>query len=177
MIPSLVVLLLIMILLRKPISTHANILALKTMLHRTEAIGHNLDHMKHAQTSLSQIFGHRPVEFCHNPTAMSSEEDYMGHIGDLSQCTAQKLGRITAKVDELVGKLISMHFAGREEDTRRYTCDHGILSRTWHTFFAVIELDFCNAFTPKMPPTFASFLVNIQPRGFALACLRRRLWE
>ena len=36
---------------------------------------------------------------------MSSEEDYMGYIGDLSQCTAQKLGRITAEVDALVGHL------------------------------------------------------------------------
>jgi len=61
--------------------------------------------MSTGQTSLSALFGNRPVEFCHNPTAMASEDDTFGYIGDLTQCTTQKLGKITAEVDELVKHL------------------------------------------------------------------------
>jgi len=65
-------------------------------------IGFNLDHMANGQISISSLFGYRPVLFCHNPTAMTQENDYVGYIGDLTQAGTQKLGRITAEVDALV---------------------------------------------------------------------------
>lgn len=60
-----------------------------------------MGHMTHGQSSISDIFGNRPVLFCHNPTAMVNEDDTFGYIGDLTQATTQKLGKITAEVDEL----------------------------------------------------------------------------
>eukprot|EP00591_Stephanopyxis_turris_P000322 CAMPEP_0195523868 /NCGR_PEP_ID=MMETSP0794_2-20130614/23339_1 /TAXON_ID=515487 /ORGANISM="Stephanopyxis turris, Strain CCMP 815" /LENGTH=171 /DNA_ID=CAMNT_0040653957 /DNA_START=61 /DNA_END=573 /DNA_ORIENTATION=- len=36
---------------------------------------------------------------------MTKENDYFGYIGDLTQAGTQKLGRITAEVNELVGHL------------------------------------------------------------------------
>lgn len=60
--------------------------------------------MTAGQELLSSLF-HRPIEFCHNPTFMSSEDDTFGYIGDLTQCTSQKLGKITYEVEELVKHL------------------------------------------------------------------------
>jgi hypothetical protein len=57
------------------------------------------------QQMLSQIFGNRPIEYCHNPTNMASEDDTFGYIGDLTQCTSQKLGKITSEVNQLVTHL------------------------------------------------------------------------
>jgi len=75
----------------------------KTILTWVNGIGHNLDHMSHGQTSLSSIFGGKPIRFCHNPTAMENEDDTMGYIGDLKQATSQKMmGKITDEVNALV---------------------------------------------------------------------------
>ena len=76
------------------------------MLTWVNGIAHNLDHMENGQTSISSLFGGRPVVFCHNPTAMTGEGDYRGYIGDLTQAGTQKLGRITAEVDALVRYVI-----------------------------------------------------------------------
>lgn len=54
---------------------------------------------------MGRMFGGTSVDFCHNPTAMTSEDDYMGFLGDLTQAGTQKLGRITAEVDNLVSHL------------------------------------------------------------------------
>lgn len=80
----------------------ATVLAKKTRLTWVNGIAHNLDHMSDGQISISTLFGGKRVEFCHNPTAMTSDTDYVGYIGDLSQAGAQKLGKITSEVDELV---------------------------------------------------------------------------
>lgn len=72
----------------------------RTKLTWINGIGFNLDHMQHGQQSLSYIFG-RPISYYHNPTAMASEEDKFGYLNDLTQAGQQKLGRITAEVDEL----------------------------------------------------------------------------
>ena len=61
--------------------------------------------MEDGQVSLSSIFGNRRVHFCHNPTAMTDETDTFGYIGDLTQCTTQKLGKNSAEVHELVQHL------------------------------------------------------------------------
>jgi hypothetical protein len=73
----------------------------KTVLTWINGIGHTIDHMSSGQTYLSALFGNRPVEFCHNPTAMASPDDTRGRIEDLTQCTTQKLGKITVEVEKL----------------------------------------------------------------------------
>lgn len=82
-------------------STHAA----KTQLTWVNGIGHNLEHMDLPTSVIQDLFGGTEPEFCHNPTAMTSEEDYMGYLGDLTQAGAQKLGRITAEVNSLVRHL------------------------------------------------------------------------
>jgi len=84
------------------IDVTASIFPPKTVLTWVNGIGFNIDHMNDGRISISSIFGNRPVLFCHNPTAMVNEDDTMGYIGDLTQATTQKLGMITAEVDELV---------------------------------------------------------------------------
>ena len=74
----------------------------KTKLTWVNGIGYNESHMMLGQVAISKMFGGKPVSFCHNPTAMSSEEDMKGYIGDLTQATTQKLGRITDEVNQLV---------------------------------------------------------------------------
>lgn len=79
--------------------------AIKTKLTWVNGIGHNVEHMEAGKEKLTTMFGGKRVEFCHNPTAMSHEEDTLGFIGDLTQATTQKLGRITMEVDKLVEHL------------------------------------------------------------------------
>lgn len=61
--------------------------------------------MEEAKPQISQLFGGKEVEYCHNPTAMGNEDDTFGYISDLTQAGTQKLGRITAEVDALVKHL------------------------------------------------------------------------
>ena len=77
----------------------------RTIITWVNGIGHNVSHMIDGQQMLSQIFGNRPIEYCHNPTNMASEYDTFGYIGDLTQCTTQKLGKITSEVNQLVTHL------------------------------------------------------------------------
>mmetsp|Transcript_24744 Transcript_24744/g.36279 ORF Transcript_24744/g.36279 Transcript_24744/m.36279 type:complete len:128 (+) Transcript_24744:83-466(+) len=79
--------------------------AVPTRITWSNGIGHTIDHMHEGNLNLSDIFNCK-VEFCHNPTAMTKENDYFGYIGDLTQAGTQKLGRITAEVNELVGSVI-----------------------------------------------------------------------
>jgi len=74
----------------------------KTRLTWVNGIAHNLDHMEEGGVSISDYFGGKKVEFCHNPTSMTSDDDYVGFIGDLTQAGTHKLGRITSEVDTLV---------------------------------------------------------------------------
>jgi len=77
----------------------------RTILTWVNGIGHNADHMNDGQASLSRLFGNRPIRYCHNPTAMTKGDDYLGYIGDLTQAGTQKMGRITTEVDALVKHL------------------------------------------------------------------------
>lgn len=79
--------------------------AIRTQLTWVNGIGHNLEHMDLPTSVIQDLFGGSDPEFCHNPTAMTSEEDYMGYLGDLTQAGTQKLGRITAEVNSLVTHL------------------------------------------------------------------------
>lgn len=69
-------------------------------------IGYNLDHMHRDAPTISKIFGGKMVNFCHNPTSMTSEEDMFGYMGDFAQAGSQILGRITEEVNELVKYVI-----------------------------------------------------------------------
>ena len=95
---------LVLILATSVLHSNGNILPPKTVLTWVNGIGFNIKHMTKGQINISSIFGNRPVLYCHNPTAMTNEDDTMGYIGDLTQATTQKLGKITTEVDELVRK-------------------------------------------------------------------------
>lgn len=74
----------------------------KTRLTWVNGIAHSAHHMEEGGISISDYFGGKKVEFCHNPTSMTSDDDYRGFIGDLTQAGTHKLGRITSEVDALV---------------------------------------------------------------------------
>ena len=74
----------------------------KTRLTWVNGIGYNIEHMKQGQKQISKLFGGKKVEFCHNPTSMSNEDDMVGYLGDLTQAGTQKLGRVTEEVNLLV---------------------------------------------------------------------------
>lgn len=54
---------------------------------------------------ISTVFGNAPVDFCHNPSAMKSESDYLGFLADGIQASTHQLGRTTREVDLLVTHL------------------------------------------------------------------------
>ena len=74
----------------------------KTRLTWVNGIGYNIGHMHRDSPTISKLFGGKAVQFCHNPTFMTSEEDMFGYVGDFAQAGSQKFGRITAEVNELV---------------------------------------------------------------------------
>ena len=76
--------------------------AVPTRVTWVNGIGHNLEHMEDGKNLLSHMFGGKEVQFCHNPTAMAHEEDYVGLSTDLLQAGTQKFGWITGEVNELV---------------------------------------------------------------------------
>ena len=78
---------------------------IRTRLTWINGIGHSLQHMQEGQAFISARFGGKTVDWCHNPTAMAHDEDWRGYLGDLTQATTQKLGKITAEVNTLVQHL------------------------------------------------------------------------
>mmetsp|Transcript_10248 Transcript_10248/g.18647 ORF Transcript_10248/g.18647 Transcript_10248/m.18647 type:complete len:108 (+) Transcript_10248:156-479(+) len=75
---------------------------IKSRLTWVNGIAHTLKHMEDSKIQISQLFGGKPVIYCHNPTSMSHDDDMFGYIGDLTQAGTQKLGRITEEVENLV---------------------------------------------------------------------------
>jgi hypothetical protein len=73
----------------------------KTRLTWVNGIGYRYDHMEEEAPFISRFFGGKRVDFYHNPTAMSSDDDVAGYYRDLTQAGAQKLGRITEEVEGL----------------------------------------------------------------------------
>jgi hypothetical protein len=61
--------------------------------------------MEEGEAFISDRFCGKKVEWCHNPTAMSHEDDWRGYLGDLTQATTQKLGIMTAEVQALTKHL------------------------------------------------------------------------
>jgi len=79
--------------------------ARKTRITWVNGMAHSMDHMLEGETFISSLFCGKPVHYCYNPTAMTHDEDVLGYLGDLTQAGAQKLGRITAEVENLVKHL------------------------------------------------------------------------
>jgi hypothetical protein len=73
----------------------------KTRLVWVNGIGYRPDHMDEEAPFISRFFGGKHVDFFHNPTAMTNEDDVAGYYRDLTQAGTQKLGRITEEVDGL----------------------------------------------------------------------------
>mmetsp|Transcript_28240 Transcript_28240/g.37654 ORF Transcript_28240/g.37654 Transcript_28240/m.37654 type:complete len:499 (+) Transcript_28240:125-1621(+) len=97
--------LLLVVLFVKIKPSDASILRRPTVVTWVNGVGFSVEHMVDATPIISKLFGGEEVEFCHNPTAMTSDDDYMGYIGDMTQAGTQKLGRITGEVDALVSHL------------------------------------------------------------------------
>jgi hypothetical protein len=54
---------------------------------------------------ISSAFGNVKVDYCHNPSAMTSESDYLGFVKDGLQASGHQMGRVTKEVDTLVEHL------------------------------------------------------------------------
>lgn len=77
----------------------------KTRLTWVNGIAYGLHHMEAEKHNISKFFGGKAVEYCHNPTSMSNDDDLFGYYTDLTQAGTQKLGRMTAEVNMLVDHL------------------------------------------------------------------------
>ena len=85
-----------------PIIAHA---VKKTRLTWVNGIAYGLHHMEAEKHNISNFFGGKEVEYCHNPTSMSNDDDLFGYYTDLTQAGTQKLGRMTSEVNMLVDHL------------------------------------------------------------------------
>jgi hypothetical protein len=75
----------------------------RTRVTWVNGIAHRLDHMLEGQACISKLFGGTPIIYCHNRSAMKSDQDNIGYLTDLSQAGQQKyFGFITEEVDSLV---------------------------------------------------------------------------
>ena len=117
---------------------HSNAIR-KSRLTWVNGIAHNLHHMELGQAFISQLFGGKPVLYCHNPTSMSSDEDYLGYIGDLTQAGTQKLGRITDEVNALVQHL---------QDAVAAVGKHGVVVHIAHSQGALVTSLAAQQLTP-----------------------------
>ena len=110
--------------------------AIKTKLTWVNGIAHNLDHMKEGSHPINCRFNTN-VDFCYNPTSMTTETDYMGFLGDLSQAGFQKLGRITQEVDALVEHLRkALDFVGKKGKVVHIAHSQGAIVSTFILSFA-----------------------------------------
>ena len=77
----------------------------RTKLTWVNGIAHLPEHMIDPTFIISTAFGNVNVDYCHNPSSMSSESDYLGFMKDMTQASTNQLGRITPEVDLLVEHL------------------------------------------------------------------------
>ena len=79
--------------------------AVKTKLTWVNGIAHTYEHMENGARPISKCFN-KEVDFCYNPTSMTTENDYIGFLGDLRQASFQRFaGKITNEVNTLVEHL------------------------------------------------------------------------
>ncbi len=79
----------------------------KTRLTWVNGIAHMPEHMVDPTYVISSAFGNVDVDYCHNPSSMTSESDYLGFVKDGIQASGHQMGRITPEVDNLVSHLRS----------------------------------------------------------------------
>ncbi|KAL9188151.1 hypothetical protein ACHAXT_006529 [Thalassiosira profunda] len=85
---------------------HASrLLPRRTRLTWVNGIAHLPRHMDDPTLVISAAFGSVDVDYCHNPTSMTSESDYLGFVKDGIQAGAHQRGKITPEVDMLVEHL------------------------------------------------------------------------
>ncbi|KAL7531470.1 hypothetical protein ACHAXR_004058 [Thalassiosira sp. AJA248-18] len=77
----------------------------RTKLTWVNGIAHLPEHMIDPTSVIATAFGNVKVDYCHNPSSMSSESDYMGFLKDGIQASTHQMGRITPEVDSLVEHL------------------------------------------------------------------------
>jgi hypothetical protein len=77
----------------------------KTKLTWVNGIAHLPEHMFDPTYVISMAFGNVKVDYCHNPSSMTSESDYIGFVKDGIQASTHQMGRITPEVDSLVEHL------------------------------------------------------------------------
>ena len=78
----------------------------RTKLTWVNGIAHLPEHMKDPTFVISTIFGGVNVDYCHNPSSMTSESDYIGFVKDgIQASTHVVMGRLTPEVDILVEHL------------------------------------------------------------------------
>ena len=77
----------------------------RTRLTWVNGIAHLPQHMNDPTFVISSAFGNVKVDYCWNPSAMTSESDYFGFIKDGVQASTHQMGRITPEVDSLVKHL------------------------------------------------------------------------
>ena len=77
----------------------------RTRLTWVNGIAHMPQHMDDPTFVISEAFGNVKVDYCFNPSSMTSESDYIGFVKDGIQASTHQLGRITPEVDSLVDHL------------------------------------------------------------------------
>ncbi|KAL7464635.1 hypothetical protein ACHAXS_004968 [Conticribra weissflogii] len=77
----------------------------RTRLTWVNGIAHMPEHMSDPTYVISRAFGNVDVDYCFNPSAMTSESDYIGFLKDGVQASTHQMGRITPEVDSLVNHL------------------------------------------------------------------------
>ena len=77
----------------------------RTKLTWVNGIAHLPEHMVDPTYVISTVFGKVDVDYCHNPSSMTSESDYIGFVKDGLQASTHQLGRITPEVESLVEHL------------------------------------------------------------------------
>ncbi len=77
----------------------------KSKITWVNGIAHLPEHMLDPTYVISMAFGNVKVDYCHNPSSMTSESDYIGFVKDGIQASTHQMGRITPEVDSLVEHL------------------------------------------------------------------------
>mmetsp|Transcript_15411 Transcript_15411/g.23100 ORF Transcript_15411/g.23100 Transcript_15411/m.23100 type:complete len:310 (+) Transcript_15411:122-1051(+) len=87
-------------------SCYGKLLPRRTKLTWVNGIAHMPEHMSDPTFVISTIFGGVKVDYCHNPSSMTSESDYLGFVKDgIQASTHVMMGRLTPEVDSLVEHL------------------------------------------------------------------------
>ncbi|KAL7436803.1 hypothetical protein ACHAXM_005761 [Skeletonema potamos] len=84
---------------------HGKLFPQRTKLTWVNGIAHLPEHMSDPTFVISTIFGGVDVDYCHNPSSMTSESDYLGFVKDGIQASTHVMGRLTPEVDSLVEHL------------------------------------------------------------------------